>query len=264
MTPRMKQKCWAATLAAVLVFAAWRAASGQEVMPAPAPRADASAVPTLTVTGHGEVNAKPDKATVGLAVEGQADTATAAQQTVNAAMQKVLAALQKVGIPERSIQTSGLNLSPIYASQKPGQESEPPRTVGYRASNTLQVEATDLQLVGQIIDAATTAGANRVEGISFGLDNDLNYRTDALRAAAAEAKAKAATLADALGLKLVSVRSVSQVAMNSPRPLYAYASLGRAAMAATPVEPGQIKIEASVTVEYQIEPAGAGKKPAER
>lgn len=219
-----------------------------------------ASVSTLTVSGHGEVNAKPDKAIIRLGVEGQADAATAAQQAVNTAMQKVLTGVKKAGIQERNIQTSGLNLSPIYASPKPGQESEPPRVVGYRASNTIQIDVTDLQTVGQVIDAAMAGGANRLEGVSFGLENDIKYRTQALRLAAEEAKAKAETLAGALAVKLASVRNVSQVAVNVPRPLYAFAGVEKAAMAPTPVEAGEMKVEASITVEYQIEPASTAKR----
>ena len=210
-------------------------------------------VPTLTVTGHGTAHARPDRAMVRLGVEAQADTAKAAQDSVSNSMQKIIQELEKMGVPKRSIRTASINLDPIYSAQKPGQESEPPRVLGYRASNTIQVEVTDLKLLGEVIDAATSAGANRLQGVSFELENDGRYRADALRDAAFEAKAAAQTLAKALDLKLGPVRKVDQVSVNTPRPMEYFGRAARLAVAATPVEPGEMTIEASVTVAYQIE-----------
>jgi uncharacterized protein len=212
--------------------------------------------PTLTVTGHGTVNARPDRGIVQLGVEAQGDTAESAQQGVNGSMQKVVGAIQKLGIEAHSIQTTGIRLTPVYAAQTPGKESEPPHILGYRASNTIRVELSDLGLVGKVIDAGTQAGANRVEGISFEVQNDSEYRAQALAVAAKKARNEARALANALGIKLGPVWKVNQVAVSAPRPMYSYGAYGggaRFAAVATPVEPGQIAIEASVTVAYRTE-----------
>ncbi len=243
-----------------LLFPLGETTFGQDTLPTSKACAKAGSVPKLTVDGHGEVKAQPDRAMIGLGVEGQADTATGAQEAVSASMQKVIKNIEKAGIQKQNIRTSGLNLSPIYAAQKPGQENEPPRIVGYRASNSIQLEVPNLQTVGQVIDAAMVGGANRLEGVSFGLEDDLKYRKKALQLAAEEAKMKAQTLAQALDVRLVSVWTVSQVAVNVPRPLHGFAGLERAAMAPTPVQSGQIKVEATVTVEYQIKPLGRTKE----
>jgi uncharacterized protein YggE len=207
---------------------------------------------TISVTGHGEVNAKPDQATVRVGVEKEAATAVAAQEGVNAAMQKTIDAIKKLGINENAIQTAGLNLSPVYAPQRPGSRNEPPTVVGYRASNIVQIRVNDLQKLGDIIDAATSAGANRLEGVSFELKDDLKSRSRALQLAAQDAQAEANALASALSLKLGPVRKVYQVNANPPRPMYGGMALARAAEVSTPVEPGEVKVEASVTVEFQI------------
>jgi uncharacterized protein YggE len=213
----------------------------------------------LTVTGHGEVNARPDTADVRLGIEGQADSAAAAQQSVNSVMQKVLEQIKKVGIKENAIQTAGLSLSPVYAPQKPGQEGEPPRVVGYRASNSIRVELHDLSLVGQVIDAGLGAGANRLEGVSFGLEKELQYRTRALQIAAQEARTKAEGLAETLNLRLVALSKVLEGGAVPYRPHPVPMMAGRAGAAPTPVEPGQLKVEATVTLEYEIESAGESK-----
>ncbi len=209
--------------------------------------------PTLTVTGHGTANARPDRGTVQLGVEAQGDTAESAQQGVNGSMEKVIGAVKKLGVPEHSIQTTGIRLTPIYAAPTPGKESEPPRILGYRASNTVRVELSELGLIGKVIDAGTQAGANRVEGISFEVQNDSEYRAEALSVAAKKAQNEAQALAGALGIKLGPVWKVNQVAINAPRPMYSFGRAARFAAVATPVEPGQIAIDASVTVTYRIE-----------
>ncbi len=209
--------------------------------------------PTLTVTGHGTVNARPDRGIVQLGVEAQANTAESAQQGVNGSMERVIEAVKKLGVEKHSVQTAGIRLTPIYAAQTPGRESEPPRILGYRASNTIRVELSDLGLIGKVIDAGTQAGANRVEGISFEVQNDAEYRAEALGVAAKKAQNEARALAGALGIKLGRVWKVNQVAINAPRPMYAFGGRARFAAVSTPVEPGQIAIEASVTVTYRIE-----------
>ncbi len=241
-------------LAAALFCVMSQPGFGQEFHPPPGPPPGRPGAATLTVTGHGEVQARPDKAAVRLGAQEQAETAMAAQQAVNTAMQKVLAEIKKLGIPENRLRTAGLTLSPVFAPPKPNAEPEPARVIGYRASNTVQIDLTDPRQIGAVIDAGNTAGANRVEGVSFGLADDLPFRTEALRLAAREAQAKASALAEALGVKLISVRRVNQEAMNIPRPLSTYSGMARAATAATPVEPGEITVEASITVEYQIGP----------
>ncbi len=87
--------------------------------------------PTLTVSGTGEIAAPPDRATVRLGAEAQAENASEAQAQVNDIVQKALQGVKAVGIEERKIQTSGISLFPVYAQQeyKPNTPQVVPRTV---------------------------------------------------------------------------------------------------------------------------------------
>lgn len=208
--------------------------------------------PTLAVSGQGEVMARPDRATVRLGAEAQAPTAQAAQSQVNAIMQRALQGIRAVGIEERKIQTTGLQLFPVYERQERGEET-PPRVVAYRATNTVQVEVENLTLVGKVVDAGVTAGANRIESIAFDLLNDTAARTQALQKAVAEARAKAAVLAEAAGVRLAGIWEIQEGGVNvipPPRP-YGDAMLMRAE-AATPIQPGEVRVQASVTIRYHI------------
>jgi uncharacterized protein len=208
---------------------------------------------TITVTGTGEVNAPPDQATVRLGATAQAEEAAAAQRDVNAIMDKALAAIEKAGIARKNIRTTGLTLTPIYAPEQPKQPIEP-RVVAYRAGNTIEVTVNDLKLVGKVIDAGLGAGANRLEGVSFTLENDLEQRRHALTKAVEEARAKAETIANTLDVPLGDVREVMEGGVSvMPRyeRLAARGMMAEAAMS-TPVEPGEVRVQASVTIHYNI------------
>jgi uncharacterized protein YggE len=209
---------------------------------------------TLTVTGTGEVNAAPDQAFVRLGAIAQAAEAAAAQTTVNEVMQKALSQIEKAGIPPRSIRTSGLTLTPIYASQKSATAGEP-KIVGYRAGNVIEATVDDIKLVGKVIDAGLTAGANRLEGVSFGLKNDLPQRTDALTKAVEEAQTKARTMARALDVSLGAVREVNEGGVQIFRQDHFADNRSRMMVAdamQTPVEPGEIRVQATVTIHYDL------------
>ena len=209
---------------------------------------------TLVVSGQGEVMARPDRTRVRLGAEAQAPTAAEAQSQVNAIMQRALQQIRAVGIEERRIQTTGLQLFPVYERQRSGDETAP-RVVAYRASNTVQVEVENLPLVGRVIDAGMTAGANRIESIDFDLRDDQAAQAQALQRAVAEARAKAVVLASAADVRLVGVQEVREGNVNimpPPRP-YGDAVMMRAE-AATPIQPGELRVQASVTIRYRIAP----------
>ena len=208
--------------------------------------------PVLTVGGSAQVRVVPDLAVVRLGVVRQAPTAEDAQNGVNGIAGGIVAALGDAGVQENQVQSSRLNLSPVYSRQRPA-GNQPPSIVAYRAANTVTVRVEDLGRVGEVIDAALEAGANQLEGVSFELQDDLASRQAALRNAVAEARAKAEAMADALGVRLVSILSVNEGPFAIERPMM---EMARAASlqqgVPTPVSPGEVSVAASVTIRYQI------------
>jgi uncharacterized protein YggE len=146
--------------------------------------------PTLTVTGEGEASARPDRAVVQLGAVAQAEHASAAQQQVNQPMESAIKLIRELGIPEESITTVGLMLSPVYSEARPPREhlQAQPRIVGYRASNRIRVEIDNLDRIGAVIDAGLQAGANHVEDLSFRLKDETAARSEALRLASKRAR----------------------------------------------------------------------------
>jgi uncharacterized protein YggE len=219
----------------------------------------APVVPVLSVQANGEARVAPDEATVRLGVLAQAPTARAAMEEVNRSANAILDAIRKLGVKAEDIQTSELNLNPVYANVPPEQGGEP-RISGYQASNVVSVRLEKLDQVGPVVDAGLAAGANRLDGVVFGLRNDEAARATALTRAAEAARVKAETLARALRVRLVEIVEVVEggVAVFTPM----YKSGNRMAMessmaADTPVSAGQVGIDASVTLRYRIEPCPA-------
>lgn len=224
-----------------------------QIRPEPREREEAPSI--LTVSGRGEVKARPDHAILRLGVEAQEEDAAAAQEAVNTALQRAIKQIKRLDIPDENIQTSGLSLGPVYASQQPGREHEQVRLVGYRASNILQIRVNDLERVGRVIDGVIKAGGNRLEGITFGLTEDMTHRSRALRRAAEEARAKARVLAEAMGVRLSTVHRIEEGGSGVQPQMMTFARMEYAARASTPIEPGEIQVEATVTVEYKIVPS---------
>lgn len=219
-------------------------------------------VPVLTVAGSGQARVAPDEATVRLGVTAQAPTARAAQEQVNRVANAVLTAVRELGVRAEDIQTSDLNLNPLY-SQGRGQELQEPRITGYQASNVVSIRLEDLTKVGPAIDAGLSAGANRLEGVFFGLRNDQAARAEALTDAVREARSKAEALARALRVRLVEIVEVAEGGVTispPPTPFRGRMAMEAAAMdVSTPVSSGQVGVDASVTVRYRITPCAEGQ-----
>lgn len=210
------------------------------------------AIPLITVQGSAELHAEPDLAIVRLGVEAQEETADVAQQRVNTAAQTVYEAIEAAGIAAESIQTTGISLSPVYAQS--GQRGGDRRLVGYRAQNVVQVRISDMEQVGPVLDAGLAAGANRVDGIQFSLEDDATLRRDALTRAVAEAREKAEAIAAAMGVALGAVHGVQEGGV-SVQPFHARGAMmemAAADMGSTPIAAGQVSVSAQITVQYRI------------
>lgn len=232
------------------------AAGGQ---PAPyVPAQGGHGPPEIVVHGQGQVAVTPDRAFVRLGVETQAKEAALAQEAASAVMQRAVTNITRLEVPLRAIKTVSVSLTPVYAQPKAGKETSASRIVAYRAADTLRIEVDNLSLVGQVIDAAMAAGVNRLEGVSFGLRNDLSERTAALRQAVARTQAKARAIAEQLDVRITGVSEVTEGGVNVVRPRE---FLSLRAAAATPIESGQVSVRASVVVHYRIAP---GSQPESR
>ena len=211
-------------------------------------------VSSIRVTGDAQVTAKPDRVQIEIGVtthaEKSADAATQNAHQVDA----VLAAVKKAAGPSAVLKTVNYSLSPAYKYQN-GHE---PQLTGYSASNLVQVQLDDLTKISNVIDAAAGAGANNVRGISFTLRDQDALHAEALRKAAARARADAEVLAAALQLKVVRVLNVEETGARFVPVMRSMSAAPAAAAAevATPVESGTLDVSASLVLTVEVSPAG--------
>jgi uncharacterized protein YggE len=129
--------------------------------------------PTLTVSAEGKVRVPPDKALVRLAVETAGESLETVQEQNRKKMRQILDRIKELGVEEKHMQTSSLNVTPHYPPRPRRQGSEPslpevPKIIGYTVNHSLTVEVHELDSIGRVVDAALKAGANRFSQITWG------------------------------------------------------------------------------------------------
>lgn len=214
----------------------------------PAVAADMPA--TISVTGEGRIEAAPDMATISLGVTTEAATAGAAMATNSDGVRAVIERLKAAGIEDRDVQTSGLSLGPRYDYGR--SDGAPPTIVGYTASNMVTVRVRALDRLGSVLDGVVSDGANTLNGLSFGIAEDGEVIDEARRRAVAEARRKAELYADAAGVALGRVISISEPGGYSPPMPMAMAEASFAKGGDVPVAPGEVSFAATVTMVYEI------------
>jgi uncharacterized protein YggE len=213
--------------------------------------------PTLTVSETVTVTHAPDTAFVTFGLEIPGKSLAEAQRRNSAAMSKVMDRLRDLQIDKERIQTSSFTVSPQYRPL-PNRPTEAlptiPEIIGYIVSNMVTVEIRALDKVGMVIEEVLKAGANNFQGLHWGLRDEQAVRLNALKQAAAKAREKASVLSDSVNLKLVRVMSVNE-AGQMIRPASPMARMAMEASASdVPVSSGELKVEATVTLVYEVAP----------
>ncbi|MFN2411723.1 MAG: SIMPL domain-containing protein [Pyrinomonadaceae bacterium] len=205
--------------------------------------------PSIRTVGEAEIAVKPDRAEIDVGVVTQAENSRNAVEQNARKLAATLARLRTLLGADADIKTISYSLTPNYRYPQTGGE---PTITGYTATNIVRVTLDDLARVGNVIDTATEAGANRIQSLRFTLRDEKPVQAQALRDAALAARRKADALAAALNVKVVRV--LSAVESGSPVVPMRDVAFARAEAASTPIEPGTIEIRASVTLTVQIAP----------
>ncbi|MBX2998983.1 MAG: SIMPL domain-containing protein [Caldilineaceae bacterium] len=217
---------------------------------------------TITVSGMGEVDARPDRAVVNLGVETQAQSASEAIAQNNEQMQALINAMTDAGIADENIQTQVVRLSPQYEDQPPlppqpteqvqpmQQQTVPRAILGYVAVNTVQVRVEDLESVGEILDAAIEAGSNRIDGISFEISDSAQLLVEAREAAWNNALQKAEQLAALAGAELGEVLNIN-ASDQGPFPVMQETFAMDAAR--VPIQPGMQSVSTNLQVTWRLQ-----------
>lgn len=210
---------------------------------------DLSKVHFVRASGEATVTAKPDRAQISIGVVTRAPTAQAASAQNAQETMQVIQSLKSALGTNGNVRTTGYSISPQFDYSNQG---HPPKVTGYEASNTVLVTEDDLPALGKVIDAATSAGANNINGISFMLRDDTAIRQKALVEATEKARANAETIARALNLHVTGVLQAEPTEMPVFHPMPT-AMLASAKAMPTPIESGSLDVNARVTVVLQVE-----------
>ncbi|PYS77167.1 MAG: hypothetical protein DMF66_10760 [Acidobacteria bacterium] len=211
-------------------------------------------VTRVVVTGDATVQAQPDTVILSVAVVTQNASASEAQAENASKTDSVVRAVKSAAGAGAEVKTSGYSVQPQYVYK----EGAPPTITSYVVRNSVSVTTGEMDRAGAIIDAASRAGANSIDGLSFTLRRDEQVRGQALAAATRVALGKARVVADTLGGRVVRVVEV-QEGGGFVRPVLGNlggVAVNRAAMTAqtpTPVESGALDIRAEVTLVVEVE-----------
>lgn len=203
---------------------------------------------TIKVQGNASVAAAPDQATFTMGVETRQSSAQQALKENNDLMAKITSALKQEGVGEKDIQTSDFSLRPVYNTPKDGESLN---VKAYIVAHRLTVRTYDTAKVGILLDKANQAGANRFEGLTFGVRDDAPLHRKAQAAAVEDARQQAKVYAEAMGVALGRALSLNAgAAYGAPTPLRAMAFMQD--VPGVPIQPGELNFNATADVVWEV------------
>ena len=206
----------------------------------------------ITVSGTGETQISADTAVISLGVSARDQDVLKAQQKVNETIAAIRKALTEKGVKEENINTEYINIYAMY-----DYSSDQEQIAAYNASSTLAIRVTDMDSTGTLIDVAFEAGANTLNGISFSASDTEEARAASLKKAVADARAKAEILAEAAGLSITGIETVSEGGVYSyDNTVGNFRAKGVSAMeteedAGTVVQAAKLVVSATVTITFE-------------
>jgi uncharacterized protein YggE len=217
------------------------------------PPREPAPVDTVSVTGTARVTTTPDRFSFNVSVQTIAPTVEEAVNENNTKVAAVIAALKNAGAKPEEIQTSNFSIYPQqdYSQQ---QQGKLPRLLGYQVSNSITVTKKEIAAAGKLLQAALGAGVNQSSGLSFSVSDPARGRDEGLRAAFADARAKATLLATAAGRTLGPAIAITEGGASNPQPR---PMMGARVMAAqlpsqVPVESGSEELGFTVSVVFSM------------
>lgn len=206
---------------------------------------------TLSVNGIGKSYLTPDIVHIMIGVHTEGPDVAEAVASNNQKTQQVKDILMDYDIKPEDIQTNYFSIWPNQQYDSDGQM----QGILYMVDNTLRVTLPNASQIGEVLDTVIDAGANRIEGIQFDVEDRSAALTEARQAAVADAESQAQELADAAGLTLGAIQNISSSGSGIPSPMYdGIGGGGGAAESSVPVSPGQLVVTVEVHAVYEMNP----------
>jgi uncharacterized protein YggE len=204
----------------------------------------------ITVSGSGDAYGSPDVAYVNLGVDVSDADIGKALDSANSTMAAITAAISDVGVDAKDIQTVNYSVYPEDKYDPQTGQSTGERV--YHVQTAVNVTVRDITKIGVVMQAGLNAGANTVNGLSFGIADMSSLEHDARIKAVDDARNRAQQLADAFGVKLGDVISVSESFGSVPVQTFARANALAVAASAPQISTGQLSVNVQVSVTFAI------------
>lgn len=204
---------------------------------------DSSRAPTIEITGRASIMTMPNTVTIFFSVETELPKASDAVRSNAEKAEKILNVLRRISDKDTRIKTSGYGLFPVY-------EKEGATRIGlYRVRNSVIVETKDLDKVGAFVDQAAEAGVSRIANLTFGTDRAEELTKEAAAQALKNAVRDAEALAKVAG---VSIKRIAKITYDQRENHPVRAMLEAAAPVSTPIMVGEIQVQASVHLVFEL------------
>lgn len=217
--------------------------------------AEAERPRTISVSGHGEIQAEPDRALVTLGVEARKPKMEEARAEVAKTVEAVLKLTRDMKIEQKFVRTTRVNIQPEYNWDNNARERN---LIGYYVSRQIEIELRDLDKLGQLLEKSFDLGVNQVGDPRLDSSKRRDLEREALAKAVADAKLNAEAVAKAAGARLGPPRTISASSGFVPPPMpMVKAQMMRAEAAsdaAGSYQSGQMGFNGTVQVEYDLIP----------
>jgi uncharacterized protein YggE len=207
-------------------------------------------IPKMVVRGEGSLLKPADQVEVTLGVYTQAESSHEALNQNNQQMHQIIANLQALGLNESDYQTGRFSIKPIYSKNDKNEEDRY-KVKNYEVVNSIAIKTLKISLIDRILSEAVKAGANQVKSVNFNTNNPQEFEKEAIAIATQKAMNDAHSLAEAAGVRLVRILSLSlDHWQNRPTPRYKMAASSEDIP--TPIESGNVEIQAAVNITFEI------------
>lgn len=211
----------------------------------------------ITVTGDGEIFAKPDMVQLNVGIQQTAPTSQEALSKVNQKIDSIIKILKDNNIPDTDITTNNLSINTEYDFSGTTR-----RVVGQNASQnlTIKIKKIDSKAVKavKIIDELSSVNDIQMNGINFDIEDKTQLFSQARELAFNKAKQKADELAKLSKTKLSKPISISDSTFDvTPMPFASNVaklnSMSVGIANPTQISTGEMGITANLSIIWGVE-----------
>ena len=225
----------------------WREAAAQS---SSSPRPSARSL--LTVEGNGLAEARPDYARLDVELLAKAPTIEGAVEASKTLVPRVDTLLQSLKTEGLETESSRFSIGETPPSHPAPNGSQPP-TPSYTATTSYSLKVARIDRLNAVIGALASSGFLEMRSASFHVADERVPMDEARRTAVADAKRQAEVLAEAAGVRLDDLASISD-ARAAPQGQIAYDLPTVARKYLQVIPPAKLDFAASIVMSWHISP----------